>query len=127
MGALKEIRRYQKSTELLIRKLPFARLVREVMSNFTNKPYRWQASALLAIQEAAEAHIVHLMEEANLCAIHCKRVTIMPRDMVRTETRFFISTHLAQLMTKNAMLFLILLEDKPFMNSFSDVRPPHIH
>ena len=82
IGALKEIRRYQKSTELLIRKLPFARLVsahaairrpltgawcvqvKEVMSNFTNKPYRWQASALLAIQEAAEAHIVQLMEEA---------------------------------------------------------------
>ena len=81
MKALKEIRQYQKSTELLIRKLPFARLVKEVMSNFTNKPYRWEASALLAIQEAAEAHIVQLMEESNLCAIHCKRVTIMPRDM----------------------------------------------
>jgi histone H3/H4 len=51
------------------------------MSNFTDKEYRWQAHALLAIQEAAEAHIVRLMEEANLCAIHCKRVTIMPRDM----------------------------------------------
>jgi histone H3/H4 len=79
--ALKEIRRYQKSTELLIRKLPFARLVKETLSTFTNKPYRWEASALLALQEAAEAHIVKLMEESNLCAIHCKRVTIMPRDM----------------------------------------------
>ena len=53
MRALKEIRRFQKSTELLIRKLPFARLVKEVMQNFTNKEYRWQASALLALQEAS--------------------------------------------------------------------------
>jgi histone H3 len=81
MRALKEIRRFQKSTELLIRKLPFARLVKEVMGHFTTKAYRWQASALLAVQEAAEAHLVGLMEDANLCAIHGKRVTIMPRDM----------------------------------------------
>ena len=81
MRALKEIRRFQKSTELLIRKLPFARLVKEVMQNFTNKEYRWQASALLALQEAAEAHLVGLMEDSNLCAIHGKRVTIMPKDM----------------------------------------------
>ena len=81
MRALKEIRRFQKSTELLLRKLPFARLVKEVMQHFPNKEYRWQASALLALQEAAEAHLVGLMEDSNLCAIHGKRVTIMPKDM----------------------------------------------
>lgn len=79
--ALKEIRKYQKSTELLIRKLSFAKLVKEIMGHFTNKPYRWQGEALLALQEAAEAHLVGLFEDTNLCAIHAKRVTIMPRDM----------------------------------------------
>mmetsp|Transcript_9497 Transcript_9497/g.24202 ORF Transcript_9497/g.24202 Transcript_9497/m.24202 type:complete len:123 (+) Transcript_9497:161-529(+) len=79
--ALKEIRKYQRSTDLLLRKLPFARLVREVQIGFVNKEYRWQAAAIIALQEAAEAHLVHLFEDANLCAIHAKRVTIMVRDM----------------------------------------------
>ncbi|KAJ1457048.1 histone-fold-containing protein [Pelagophyceae sp. CCMP2097] len=79
--ALKEIRQYQRSTDLLLRKLPFARLVREVQMGFVNKEYRWQAAALVALQEAAEAHLVHLFEDANLCAIHAKRVTIMVKDM----------------------------------------------
>uniref|UniRef100_A0A7S2FDY0 Core Histone H2A/H2B/H3 domain-containing protein n=2 Tax=Octactis speculum TaxID=3111310 RepID=A0A7S2FDY0_9STRA len=79
--AIREIRKYQKSTELLLRKLPFARLVREVQLQFTNQQFRWQGDALLALQEAAEAHLVHLFEDANLCAIHAKRVTIMPKDM----------------------------------------------
>ncbi|KAG5187467.1 histone H3 [Tribonema minus] len=81
--ALKEIRTYQRSTELLIRKLPFARLVREVQEMFTPRGvlYRWAADALLALQHAAEAHLVGLFEDANLAAIHAKRVTIQPRDM----------------------------------------------
>mmetsp|Transcript_33867 Transcript_33867/g.56928 ORF Transcript_33867/g.56928 Transcript_33867/m.56928 type:complete len:158 (+) Transcript_33867:120-593(+) len=79
--ALKEIRQYQRSTELLIRKLPFARLVKEIQMQFTNKDLRWQASALLAMQEAAEAHLVHLFEDANLCTIHSKRVTVMVKDI----------------------------------------------
>lgn len=80
--ALKEIRAYQRSTELLLRKLPFARLVKEVQESFTppGKQYRWQAHALLALQEAAEAHLVSLFEDANLCALHARRVTIMVRD-----------------------------------------------
>ena len=65
----------------VIRKLPFARLVREVQTSFANKEYRWAAGALLALQEAAEAHLVHLFEDANLCAIHGKRVTLMVRDL----------------------------------------------
>jgi len=78
--ALREIRKYQKSTELVIRKLPFQRLVREIAQDF-NTDLRFQASAVLAIQEAAEAYLVGLFEDTNLAAIHAKRVTIMPKDM----------------------------------------------
>ena len=78
--ALREIRKYQKSTELLIRKLPFQRLVREVAQDFKND-LRFQGSAVMALQEAAEAYLVSLFEDTNLWAIHAKRVTIMPRDM----------------------------------------------
>ena len=78
--ALREIRRYQKSTDLLIRKLPFQRLVREIAQDFKTG-YRFQSTALLAIQEAAEAYLVGLFEDTNLCAIHAKRVTIMPKDI----------------------------------------------
>ena len=78
--ALREIRRYQKSTELLIRKLPFQRLVREIAQEF-RMDLRFQTDALLALQEAAEAYVVHLYEDTNLCAIHAKRVTIMPKDL----------------------------------------------
>lgn len=79
--ALREIRQFQKSSDLLIRKLPFARLVREVTQLYTSKEYRFKAEALLALQEAAEAYLVTLFEDANLCAIHAKRVTIQVRDM----------------------------------------------
>uniref|UniRef100_A0A8D2KRL4 Centromere protein A n=1 Tax=Varanus komodoensis TaxID=61221 RepID=A0A8D2KRL4_VARKO len=80
--AMLEIRRYQKSTNLLIRKLPFARVVREICLDFTRGvDMQWQAMALLALQEAAEAFLVHLMEDAYLCAIHAKRVTLYPKDI----------------------------------------------
>ena len=105
--ALREIRRYQKSTELLIRKLPFQRLVREVSQDFKvrsqsshcitvpqysngslcfqrlfqQSDLRFQTSALLALQESAEAYLVGLFEDTNLAAIHAKRVTIMPKDI----------------------------------------------
>ncbi|KRZ65705.1 histone H3 [Trichinella papuae] len=78
--ALREIRRYQKSTELLIRKLPFQRLVREVAQDYKTD-LRFQSSAVLALQEASEAYLVGLFEDTNLCAIHAKRVTIMPKDI----------------------------------------------
>ena len=78
--ALREIRKFQKSTELLIRKLPFQRLVKEIMQGF--KPnFRCQSVAIQALQEAAEAYLVELFDNTNLCAIHAKRVTIMPKDM----------------------------------------------
>ena len=78
--ALREIRRYQKSTELLIRKLPFQRLVREIAQDFKTD-LRFQSSAIMALQEASEAYLVGLFEDTNLCAIHAKRVTIMPKDI----------------------------------------------
>ena len=78
--SLQEIRRYQKSTELLLRKLPFQRLVREVAQDFKNA-LRMNSNALAALQEASEAYLVALFEDTNLCAIHAKRVTIYPKDM----------------------------------------------
>ena len=85
--ALKQIRQYQKSTELLIRKLPFQRLVREIASDseVIKSPLfgkvRFQSAAVMALQEAAEAYLIGLFEDTNLCAIHAKRVTIMPKDI----------------------------------------------
>merc|ERR1712226_1627871 len=78
--ALREIRKYQKSTDLLIRKLPFQRIVKDIAHE--QKPeVRFQSSALMALQEASEAYLVGLFEDTNLCAIHARRVTIMVRDM----------------------------------------------
>ncbi|KAK8111588.1 histone H3-like centromeric protein cse-4 [Apiospora kogelbergensis] len=81
--ALREIRRLQSNTDLLLRKLPFARLVREVALQFLprDEGMRWQSQAIMALQEAAEAFLVHLFEDTNLCAIHAKRVTIMQKDI----------------------------------------------
>jgi histone H3 len=73
--ALREIRRYQRSTDLLIRKLPFQRLVREVAQK-PKSDWRFQSSAIGALQEATEAYLISMFEDANLCAIHAKRVTI---------------------------------------------------
>lgn len=78
--ALREIRRFQKRTDLLIRKLPFQRLVREVAQDFKTD-LRFQSLAILALQEAAEAYLVGLFEDTNLAAIHAGRVTIMPKDI----------------------------------------------
>merc|ERR1712072_717899 len=79
--ALREIRRYQKSTELSIRKLPFQRLVREIAQEYKTD-LRFQGSAIAALQEASEAYLVGLFEDTNLCAIHAKRVTVMQKDMI---------------------------------------------
>ncbi|CAD6212052.1 unnamed protein product [Miscanthus lutarioriparius] len=75
-----EIRKYQKGTELLIRKMPFQRLVREI-AQLHKSDLRFKSHAILALQEAAEAYLVGLFEDTNLCAIHAKRVTIMPKDV----------------------------------------------
>jgi histone H3 len=78
--ALHEIHKYQKSTDLLICKLPFQRFLREVTQDF-HGDIRYQATALAASQEASEAYLIGLLEDTNLCAIHARRVTIMPKDM----------------------------------------------
>ena len=71
----------QKSTDLLIPRLPFARLVKEIAQQMSSSGLRFQSMALMALQEAAEAYIVGLMEDTLLAAIHARRVTIMPKDM----------------------------------------------
>ncbi|XP_036748527.2 histone H3.1-like [Manis pentadactyla] len=78
--ALREIRRYQKSTELLLLKLPFQRLVCEIAQK-VKADLRFQTSAVMALQEACEAYLVGLFEDTNLCTIHANRITIIPKDM----------------------------------------------
>ncbi|KAH0980154.1 hypothetical protein GBA52_007331 [Prunus armeniaca] len=78
--ALREIRHFQKTCSLLIPAAPFIRAVREVSNNLSHGSIRWTPDALLAIQEAAEDHLVHLFEDSMLCAIHAKRVTLMKKD-----------------------------------------------
>ena len=79
--ALREIRAYQKSTELLIRKLPFQRLIREIVQQKHGSLFRFQSTALLALQEASEDFLVHMFSQVNDIAIHGKRVTIKPKDV----------------------------------------------
>ena len=81
--ALREIRRFQKTTELLIRKAPFQRLVREIAQKISkNKDIHFQSLAVLALHEASEAYMVGMFEDTNLAALHAKRVTIMSRDIL---------------------------------------------
>ncbi|KAJ8520318.1 hypothetical protein ONZ45_g2872 [Pleurotus djamor] len=78
--ALREIRRYQISTDLLIPKLPFQRLVREIAAEF-QPDFRFQSDALVALQEASEAYLVSAMKASKLIALHAKRVTIRREDL----------------------------------------------
>ena len=80
MRALREIQKYQKGANLLIRRVLFQILVKEIIQKW-QEGLKLQSSAVLALQEAGEAFLVGLMEQANMCAIHAKRVTIMPRDI----------------------------------------------
>ncbi|KAF2272274.1 histone-fold-containing protein [Westerdykella ornata] len=83
--ALREIRKYQKTTDLLLLRTPFQRLVREIATNQfpqdSGEPFLWQSTALQALQEATEAFLVALFHDTNLCAIHAKRVTIQQKDI----------------------------------------------
>ena len=79
--ALREIRKYQKSTELLIRKIPFQRLVREVVYQMNKKDYKIQSTALLALQEASEQFLVNMFDQCNHIAIRGKRTTLMVKDI----------------------------------------------
>ena len=78
--AIREINRYQKSTELLIQKRPFSRFVREVANDYKTDT-RFQSAAIEALQEASEAYVTTLFEDSNLCVVHAKRVTLMPKDI----------------------------------------------
>ena len=78
--ALREIRKYQKSTQLLIKKAPFMRLVREIAQDFKTS-LRFSATSIIALQEAAEAYLVKLFQDALMCSIHAKRVTLMKKDI----------------------------------------------
>ncbi|KAG9510509.1 hypothetical protein GZH46_00944, partial [Fragariocoptes setiger] len=92
--ALREIKRLQNTTNMQIPRACFQRLVREIMRDVSGEEYRFQTAALQALQEAAEAFLVRLFEDTNLCCIHAKRVTIMPRDIqlaqrIRGDNRMF--------------------------------------
>ena len=80
-AALQDIRHFQKTSALLIWKLPFQRLVREIAQDYKTD-LRFQSAVILCLQEAVEAYLVRLFDDANLCAIHAKRVTIMPKDIL---------------------------------------------
>ena len=80
-AALQDICHFQKTSALLIRKLPFQRLVREIAQDYKTDLW-FQSAAILCLQEAAESYLVRLFDDANLCAIHARRVTIMPRDIM---------------------------------------------
>ncbi len=84
MHSLSEIRHYQKSMALLIQKLPFGRLVREIIQEISTE-LRVTSDALESLQEVAEAYLVHVFEDSNLCVIHAKRVTVMPKDFALTQ------------------------------------------
>ena len=84
--ALREIRRYQKSTDLMIPKLPYQKLIREITVDQGKKPkdgndWRWQGVAILASHTAAEDYLTVQLEDANVCALHTKRCTVMPKDI----------------------------------------------
>ena len=79
--ALREIRKYQKSTDLLIRKLPFQRLVREIADDFKTDIRKFKSTGLSALQESTESFLCNFLETTNMCAIHSNRVTIMPKDI----------------------------------------------
>ena len=78
--ALREIKRFQKSTQMVLLRAPFQRLVRSICQGI-DPVYRFQSQALLALQEASEMYLVGLFEDSNLCAVHANRVTIMKKDI----------------------------------------------
>ncbi|KAK5647277.1 hypothetical protein RI129_002169 [Pyrocoelia pectoralis] len=78
---LREIRRLQISTKLLIPRLPFSRLIREVLANYGQQDFLIQRLALDALQEASEAYVSQYFEDGYACCLHARRSTLIPRDM----------------------------------------------
>ncbi|CAL2052542.1 unnamed protein product [Caenorhabditis brenneri] len=79
--ALRDIRQYEQSTEPIIRKMPFRRIIQEIAHTNFNTMIKYQALAVDLLRQAAEEYITSLFEDANLCAHHAKRVTVMPKDL----------------------------------------------
>ena len=80
LKALQEIKKYQSSTELLIWRLPFQRVVKEIIQNI-REDLQLQSMVIMALQEAGETFLIGLLEQSNLCTLHTKQVTIMPKDV----------------------------------------------
>jgi len=78
--ALRQVKKLQASTALLIARAPFSRLVREIAESH-KAGLRFQSSAVAAIQEATESFVIGLLGDANLTALHANRVTALPRDL----------------------------------------------
>ena len=78
--ALQEIWKFHKSTKLLIPKIPFLRMVKEIIQ-CDHGDHFIQAGAVLALHEATKVYIIRLLEDTNLCTIHAKCMTILPQDM----------------------------------------------
>lgn len=80
-AALKEIAKLQRTTNSVIPKLPFARLIREILMEYSHRELRITPESLMCLQESAEIFAVQLMEDAYRCTLHRDRVTLMPKDM----------------------------------------------
>lgn len=111
--ALREIRRYQKSTDLLIRNAPFKRLVREVAQTFKTD-LRFQNMAITALQEAAEAYLVGILSDSQLCAIHARRCTVVTKGMKAPGRVFSFGSPTEPLLT---FPLLLALRHAPFSSS----------
>merc|ERR1711976_891843 len=79
---LLEIRKFQRSTYLLIKKIPFYRLVKNITSKYSKKKFRWNSNSLYVLQEATENYLTSVLSDCNLCANHGNRITVMPRDLL---------------------------------------------
>ncbi|KAI9916802.1 hypothetical protein PsorP6_016750 [Peronosclerospora sorghi] len=116
--SMREIRKYQSSTYLLLRKAPFARMLREISEPHMENA-RFQATALQALQEAAEMNITHLFEDTNLLAIHEKRVTIKPKDMelvrrIRKEYTLYCISNCVTFVKQVALILAMIAQSKNF-------------
>jgi len=79
--ALTQIRKYKQVQNLTLRKLPFQRLVREIANKISSNSYRWTSKSLEVLQSVTEDYMVNLLEDAYLCTMHAKRVTLMSKDI----------------------------------------------
>ena len=118
--ALCKIRWFQKSIELLIWKLPFSRLVCKIALEVGKYDMHFQGCTIICLQEAAEAYIVGLMEDMNLCTIHTKRVMIMPKDIQLTHCIHGEHLHYWNPPQKSVSVFLLVVCCVGFLTSPED-------